>query len=547
MTEWTVEINGTPIKSLFDIDYDAGSDGKIGGATIICGNNSTNKEFGSGDSVEIWENNEKRFSGYVMGKPSKAGSRSVELEIECYDKRIELRNEQVKRPFYQRDTGEIIRRVVNYRADKLEETVLTRGDNMNTGSGTGDLRNWNGDFDVIELGRIPSQTLYERGNDFVFCGLRENIGRFVSEDKADPYFTATYSGISPSDLPNDDPDVSAPAGFEKLETRFALHAQGDLFKMEVHLRDHYTPEYNENSPWYDPVSGEMQTGRDYFWEIDLSQSSNGFSTHELRTEEAKPTSSLNDRADRQIWSRENGVLEYAIELQGSLPEPRALGIDYALVVPFRENSRRATDTSDGTELDPSGVQNTDRFITRRFDRDIFQLIDDLSTEDGYFAYADSSDVLHYVPRGTNSSPKRINYDTQDGHSPTRVIDATFNRDFDTITNRVVVQGAEGIRVPVEDSDSIDYYGICPREQPIIDRGIQTESEARDRANGYLDSHAWDEVAFEFDIADKSYQRVRIGDRMIVDWPSENISGYYTVSKKETNRNGIVTLGLTKRL
>lgn len=477
MVQWNATIDGTSVQNIFNIDIDDGSTNKLGQAIIECSNNTANRAFGSGEKVYINKNGQRVFSGFVTGKPSKAGTNSATLNIECKDTRLELKYEQVNRVFYQMDSGNIIKEALGNEVTPESATYVHTGK---------ELTGWSSDAPVFELGDIPSQTLFEAGYDFLFVGWHEG---------ASGSYNVTYTNVPSRAIPGD-------GQIDRMETRVLVNNRGQQFNMEVNLRDN--------------------SGNNYNWPINLS--GNDFSLYELNAEEAVPEASIGTPLST------NGALEYRFEIDGQLPESRAVAIDYARTYPFSTSSRSTT-------LTDTGIETTGNTITRRVDASIFDLIKDLSTEDNFISYATPQDVLHYEPSGQTNAPE-ITY------SNTPVIGADFKRDYENIINKVTVQGAGDIRVTLRDKQSIKFYGVSAREQPIVDKSIQSKKDAVARGRGYLREKAWDDTAFEFEIADESFKSTTIGQDIYINWPPENIQGIYGVSSVSDTREGIVTLGIT---
>lgn len=480
MVSWDVTIEGTAVQDIFEVNYTSGKTDRIGRCEVLCANSSSNRAFQSGDKAVVKKNGTIDFKGYVIGKPTKEGPENVTLSIELGDKRTELKYELVKRVFYQMDTGSIIKQAVNKRTVPKSRVNVTTADSLSS---------WSFDTPESELGNISSQTLHEKGDDFIFLGWYED------SPAEQEIYHATFSSVPSSAIPGD-------GQVESLKTRFLVNNKGDEFDVEINLRDN--------------------AGNQYNWTPDIGSN---FTTYDLPAEEAVPEASIGSTVST------NGTLEFRFKISNQLPETRAAAIDYVTTAPFKLQSRN-------TPISTSEVKATGNVITRRFDTDIFTLIKELSVEDGYISYIDKNDVLHYEQSGNTVSSKSITEGT------TPVVEAEFNRDYEDIQNKVTVQGAGNIRVTLKDSASVKFYGVSPREKPITDKNIQTRKEAVRRARGFLRKHAWADTAFSFRIMDTSYQNVRIGQEMDVSWPSEDIDGKYTVSSSETDYHGIVTLGFT---
>lgn len=488
MVNWDVTIGGQTIRNVFDVEYDGGRSEKLGEATVVCANTASNRSVSSGERVTIKKNGEVDFNGYVSGKPTKAGPEAVELEIQVVDKRAELKYEQVKRVFYQMDSGEIIRRAINQRIAPVGLDNDERGNYIHKGDS---LDGWSDNIPIFDLGRVDSQKLYDTGGDFVFCGWPEGSGGTT-------VYRATFSNVPDRAIPGE-------GQVDTLKTRMLVNDQGGQFTVEVNLRDN--------------------AGKDYNWLLKSDEIENQFNTYELKAENAVPYSRIGSAVST------DGTLEYRFKIDGEIPEGRAAAIDFASTIPFRTVSRE-------TDISPDGVKRTGNVITRRMDRSIFEMISEFGTEDGYLSYVDENDVLHYERSGKQNTNLSIDYNS------TPVTDAKFNRDYENIINKVVVSGSGDIRVTLEDNASIKFYGISPREEPIVDEQIQTEDEAIRRGRGFLRENAWDDAAFEFEIADTSYQSLQIGQEIDVSWPPEDINGTYSITQVETDKDGLVTVSLT---
>lgn len=487
MVNWNVTIGGNTITNIFDIDYDSGGSEKLGQATVICANNTNNRSVSSGEEVTIKKNGTVDFTGYVTGKPTQGGAKSVELEIDCKDKRSELKYQQVNRVFYQKNTGKIIREAINNELEAYATDNEEKGNYIHKGNSTS---NWSTDIPKFDVGGIASVNLENVGSDFLFLGWPEGSGR--DNDN----FYARYTNVPARAIPGD-------GKVDTFFTRLHINDSGEQFSIEVDLRDN--------------------SGNNYIWPIKLR--SNRFETMELKAEDAVTTANVGSKLTT------DGALEYRFRIDGTLPESRASAIDFSSAIPFGTNSR-------STNISTSGVEDTNNIITRRMDQSIFEMLREFAVEDGYVSYIDENDVLHYEPGGQQTANLQIDYNS------TPVTDAGFDRDYENITNKVTVQGDGDIRVTLEDSASIDFYGISARQEPLVDKEIQTRDEAIKRGRGFLKRNAWDDSAFTFEIADASYQSLQIGDDIIVNWPPENINGDYAVSNIETDQHGIVTVELT---
>ena len=126
----------------------------------------------------------------------------------------------------------------------------------------------------------------------------------------------------------------------------------------------------------------------------------------------------------------------------------------------------------------------------------------------------------------------------------RSLEADVDRDFD-VRNRVTVQGADDLQATYEDTGSIDFYNVeAPKEEPITDTSIRTESGLEARARGFLDDNAWEDTAMTFTLADEEYRNVGVGEAIDVTWGPEDIDGTFIVSNVSTTTEGYVSVGLT---
>lgn len=499
--------NKREVKEVFEIDYNSGNAGRIrdnpslGEATIVASNSPANRDIESGDQLTIKSNGVVDFTGYVTNQPSKTNIQSPELTIKVLDKRSELKYQKVNRPFYQMDSADIVRNAVKYRAEPLSEKELFVAENLN---------NWDSNVNFFSLGNVGNPALTKRGGDFVFIGWQRG---------ATGTYHATYDAISSSTIYD--------GNFERVDVRMLLNNKEDAIRAEIELRDYSDNNYN----WTIVEGGggsETEIGGGGGFTGGFGGTS--FQRYQLKPENADPsptfgTSLLTD-----------GAIRFRFQIDSELPEPRAAAIDFASVIPFERTTR-------DTDIDVSGVESRSpsekRVITRRFDGTVRKLIQTLSTEEGYVSRIGKDDVLSFQPVGDRTAPENIDF------SSTNVVKAEFDRDYQRIKNKVRVQGAGNVRVTVEDSASIDFYGISSREEAIVDKSIQTDAEAEARGRGYLNKHAWHEGAITFEVADSDYQRIFAGDRITVDWPPENVFGNFLVNNVSTDNNGIVTIELAK--
>lgn len=473
MATFDATVGGTAVDGILDVDFSGQGPDELGTAEIECKNSPTNRSFDYGEPVEVLRNGEVEFTGTLTGKPS-GGTRNLKVVLKARDNREELHEQEVHRPFYDVDSGEVIRDAISKQTRPRDPVDLFTGST---------LSGFDSDVPIFELADISEQDLEERGNDLLFLYWREGA-------------TGTYS-VTFDDVPA---SAAEAANILWFETRYLFNNQGGFFRGEVELRDH--------------------SGNSYVWDLDVPGRAEA-ETERLPVEEADP--------DRGVLSS-NGTLQYRIEIDGRLPEPRAAVIDYARTRPFELKERESG-------LDLSGVEDTGRRIVRRFDSSILELIQTLSVEDGATSYLDD-DTLVYQPAGDSDAPVSITFDS------TRVLDVDVDRDSADITNKVVAQGAGNLQKEYRSSSSIEFYGDYPREEPIVDNDIQRESELDEFAEGYLDSKAWEDTAAAFTVAGAEFRKVRVGEAIFVDWPPDDITGTFVVSNVDTDGAGRVTIGIT---
>lgn len=467
----SVTIGGQQPEAVMDVE-DTSEVDSLGSATIVVGDTAFNRStFSSGDEVVI-DRASGTWTGYLTGDPKSGDGGTIDLE--AMDKRYELKNSNTSRPFFERDSGEIVRQVVLTRSEDRGREDIHRGS---------DLTGWSSDLDEFELGNLATKKLHEKGSDVIFGGIREGESGT---------FYARFDDVSARAVPGR-------AHIYKLETRLWVNDGADQITVEIEL-------VSEN-------------GVPMVWEV--NPSSSGFTTYELNLEDAEP----GEIADPL-------TLEYRFNISGNLADNTGIAIDYATTYTFEVKNR-------DTSLDPSGIRDTGRTITRRWDQSALEVIQDLEVEDNFQSWVDENEVVHFEPAGGQSAGLQI------VQGETAVVDADFDRDYDGVTNEVKVQG-DGVQVNVRDSESIRYYGLSPRDEPLVDQSIKTESEAKDRGDGYLQKNAWDEVAATFTIADSSYGEVPKGSSIFVSWPSADLQGEFVVNQKKVRSSGYVELGVGVR-
>jgi hypothetical protein len=290
-----------------------------------------------------------------------------------------------------------------------------------------------------------------------------------------------------------------------------VNNRGNVFTGEVELRDH--------------------DGISYVWSLDVP-GYGGFQTYDLAVEDARNVGSSAGELSG------TGKLEYRFDAEGGLPEDRAVAIDMFRTVPFGLEPR-------GTGLSTSGVEDTGRTITRRFEgAAILEVINTIASEDGAVVYIDDNDNLVFESAGDTLVDPSLNL-IDDDNPP--VVDVSVDRDFD-VRNRVTVQGKGDLQDTYEDPASIDFYGggdATPKQEPIVDKSLRTQNQLEARARGFLRDNAWDDTAITFTVGSAAWRDVQVGQGIEVKWDSEGIDrSTFIVSSVGVTPEGYVTIGLT---
>jgi len=342
---FSVTVGGVSVDGLMDVNFNGADTEEIGEAEVEVKNNSTNQAFSYGEEVIIKRNGSTVWTGYLEKKPP-SGDRNLRLNLTARDKREELQFVEVHRPFYEMDSGTVVRKMVN-------ETVNPQSPvNVHTGD---DLSNWTSDIGIFELAEIPNQDLNRVGTDLLFAYWEEgDTGSYK----------ATFSGVPANAADN--------GRILWLETGFLFNNRGNFFSVEVELRDH--------------------AGNNYLWEVEVPDGTD-YVERKLPAEEATTNGT-------ELTS--DGTLEYRVDIGGELPGARAAVIDYAKTRPFETENR-------DTGFTTNNVQDSGRNIIRRIDSTVFEAIAQLATEDGAVSFIDEDDDLHYEPSGDVDAPESITY------------------------------------------------------------------------------------------------------------------------------------------
>lgn len=351
-----------------------------------------------------------------------------------------------------------------------------------------DLTGWTGDAPYFELAGLETKQIHERGSDLLFAG--------ISSGSSGSY-RATFSDVPSGAIPGD-------GQLLRLTTRLLVNDPGNQVTGQIELRDN--------------------AGNQYVWDVEYRGTD--FNEYELAAEDASAAGELTT----------DGTLEYRFNISGETTDNIGIVLDYADTYPFQLTSRSSSD------ITTNNVEQTGRSITRRLDKSALDIVQDLQTEEGFTSWIDSNEDLHFTQSGGSNPP---GLDIIRGE--TAVTKADFRTKYDTIVNKVTVQGAGGVQVTVRDPGSIAFYGVAPRSEPIVDETIQTHSEAEARGRGYLGKNAWNDTIATFEVADTAYQQVTKGDAIYVRWPPRNLDDDFVIEKKSVSTAGLVTLDLGVRI
>lgn len=414
-------------------------------------------------------------------KKPSLGTQNGRIEFTIHDKRFELSLIEAHRPFYQEDPGNIIRRSVQ------EQATIKSPVRVHEGSSAAD---WSATTPESGLVGAADQRLHEYGNDVFAVGIPNG---------ASGTFEAKYTAVPSNAIPGDGQVVS-------LTTRLMANNQADVFEGEVDLRDN--------------------AGNNYIWEFPTLDTN--FREYEFKGQDAVTTSYLDEGNENS----DDGTLVYRFKAKGQMPENRAIAIDHAEILPYTVKDRSSSVAVDG-------VENVGATINRRHDESVLEIVKKYSTEYGFSSWVDEDEVLHFEPAGGTGAPVNIS------QSSTPVVEANFDRDSTDIKNKVTVQGSDGVQVTAVDSSSVQFYGLSEREDQIVDEQIQTQREAKNRAEGFLEDEAWTDQAITFTVADSQFVDVNIGQAITIDWPAEDINAeVFTVSDVKQQEGGLVDVSVT---
>lgn len=344
---------------------------------------------------------------------------------------------------------------------------------------------WDSDASEFELCGFSSENIQERGDDLVFLGVRRG--------RSAPF----YAEVSPPD---------------------AAPQDGGLLRLTTRLLVNDPPNQVSGTITYD----DGGSGPAYEWTNDFRGAS--FETLELQAEDAEPVPSIGGPA-----------LRYRFGLDGGLSDNVGVAIDYATATFFRTENR---DNSIGV----SRVQDGTRDMVRRYSGTVMQFVEDMAAEEAYSVTAEGGELV-FGPSGAGSPELSI----QRGSTP--VVSAEFNTDYDSVTNQVVVTGDESndVRVTVTDDQSVNFYGLSARSEPIVNEDIKTVREAQDLGESYLEKNAWNDTIATFEVAGREYGTATAGSPISVSWPPRNLSGVFAIRSAKARPSGVSEVELGVRV
>jgi len=487
MANFQVFVDGTQATNLIDVEYDNTEGGDVGQAVITVMNSSANRSlFASGADVTIKREDPANPGSYVedwVGEVIGTPSNT--------NRRNATLEVEAETRVGHLEYGKVSRPFIQMDTgdivrNAVEEQVEPETSNVFVTTGS-DAGPWSSDANVFELANIESKSLNEFGSDLLYADFKEG-------ESGSWYIRNTSVGTT----------VVPGRRLLKVEFRALINNRGNVFDVELEVRDH--------------------DGVNYVWEVPVPGYA-GFETYELTPEDAT-------YGGGELTT--DGAVELRVSNTGGLPEDRALVVDMIRTTPFSTNNRSTT-------ISASGVETTGRTITRRLDGSILEVAESLATEDGAVVYVDNDDVLNYETAGDTTVAPGLDI-TDDGS--TSVVSVDVDRDFD-VRNRVTVQGADDLQATFEDTGSIEFYNTeAPKEEPITDKSIRTESGLEARARGFLSDNAWEDTAMTFTLADEEYRNAGVGEAIDVTWGPEGIDGTFIVSNVSTTTEGYVSVGLT---
>lgn len=260
---------------------------------------------------------------------------------------------------------------------------------------------------------------------------------------------------------------------------------------------------------------------------------------------------------RDVEITSEGVVIFKGRIESIVPkshtgEIELMGKDYLgeLMQQFIVESYVNTLTSDivndlvlkyAPSLTRTNIVATTRTISRTFKGvTAFDAIQELADEDGFDFWSDHIKDFHYKEKAFVSSGLNIEI----GISP--IFDFKFPQVGRNIINRVMVYGkvVTGVQVAVmvEDRASQSHYGVI-KEHLIIDGKIETEAQAEERANAFLNEHAW--VVQSGEMVVDGYETLDAGELVYIKVPDHKIDGNFLVIEKRHAVPGTTTINVAE--
>lgn len=342
MVSWNVTVDGRTLDAISEVEPVSGDEGRLGTCKVVCGATDANRTVASGDDAVVERNGTVEFDGKITKAPS-TGANSDSIEYTISDNRVTLRYIQAHRPFYEMDTGEIIKDAVTKRAKTRSPATIHEGSS---------LTNWDSDIPEFSLLESDTERIHEYGSDLIFAGWPTG---------SSGVYSVTYDDVPASAIPGDGQVL-------RLNTRMLVNNRGNQIEAEINLRDN--------------------AGNNYNWSPERPRSE--FTEYEFAAEDAVTEASIGDSLST------DGTLQYRFRLNGPVPEPRAVVLDHAETLPFVVETR-------DTDITVNNVQQSGNVITRRFDENVMLILRTLGNEDSYGSWIDENNDLHYEPTGSRSS------------------------------------------------------------------------------------------------------------------------------------------------
>lgn len=299
MGDWTLTVAGREITRIFEVPHSITDKDKLGEIEVQVANTPDNRAIRAGESATLERGNETLFSGVVANKPTKTDD--FDLPITITDQRQELQQSVVQRVFYREDSGDIVRQLVNKRAQPQDREFVFEGDKPDDWQTNGFANFEAGGFNTVSLNRVGNGVLY-----------------FDLEDGFEG--TASLRRDSLVDIP--------PDRFYRLDVRSLVNNSGSVLDAVVEVTD--------------------SDANSYVWDLPLSAAE--VNLNELPVQEATRGGAALTNPNK---------IEIRFSVDGRLPERRAGVLDFAQIYPF-DVADRDTGVSPGA-VETTGRTITRRF------------------------------------------------------------------------------------------------------------------------------------------------------------------------------------------